>query len=102
MADQQPHLLAPHAGDHNLQQSQQALEELPVQLNLLPLPARETDGGSIGLSLSGGGGLLLGDGVADAVDQCDEEGEVDGARDLGSVLYVGCCGVGEELGQGPV
>lgn len=100
MANQQPHLLAPHPGNDDPQQPQQALEELSVQLDLLPLPVRETGGGNIGLSVSGG--LLLRDGVVDAVDQGDEEGEIDGARDFSAVLDVGRRSVGEELGQGSV
>lgn len=52
--------------------------------------------------MSGGCSLLLGDGVADTVNKRDEEGKVDGARDLGAVFDIGCCGMGEKLGQGAV
>lgn len=79
MTDQQSHLLTPYPGDHNPQQPQQTLEELPIQLDLLPPPVRGASGRYIDLSLSSGCSLLLGDGVADAVDERDKEGEVDGA-----------------------
>lgn len=101
MADQQPHLLTPHPGDHNPQEPQQTLEKLPIQFDLLPFPGG-ADGRYIGLSLSGGCSLLLGDGVSDAVDERDEEGKVDSTRDLGAVFDVGGCGMGEKLGQGAV
>ena len=98
MAHQQPRLLAPPPGHQDLQQPQQRPEELPVQLHLLPLlggaiaallfgPA-DRDGafprGALRL-LALGGGLLLGDGVADAVRERDEESYPDGAGDAGPV-----------------
>lgn len=43
-----------------------------------------------------GGGFLRGDGVADAVEQCDDEREVDGARDARAVFEVECCEVGDD------
>ena len=86
------------AGDDDAQQLQQGAEELAVQLDLLlggGVGVGAVAGGGAGLALgglAGGSGLLLGDGIPDAVDEGDEEGKVDGAGDAGAVRDV-------ELGQ---
>lgn len=90
MADDQAQLLALPAGYADPQQSQQVLEELAVELDLLApgclaLAARRL----VRLGLAPlRGGFLLGDGIADAVDERNEEGEVDCARDARAVGQV--------------
>jgi len=93
MANDQPELLALPPRNTYLQQPNQALEELAVDLDLLALrrivfARRRGFGGA-----SCGGGFLLGDGVAHAVYQRDEEREVDGARDACAVGEVEGCQV---------
>jgi hypothetical protein len=90
--DQQPQLLALPARYANLQQPQQVLEELAVQLHLLPARRLARRGPRARppahFGLPQRRGLLLGYGIADACDQGDEEGEVEGARDACAVLEV--------------
>lgn len=78
MADQQPQLFAPPPRYAYLQQPKQILEELSIQLHLRLLASMAGGEGCraslSGSSLSQSGGLLFGDGGADAVEEGEEEG----------------------------
>lgn len=97
VADQQPGLFAAPAGNDDAQQFQQAPKEFPVELDLFLLLGRVlglvlAGRGSATFGALGGfaarGSLLLGDGIAHAVDQGDKQGQVDGAGDAGAVLQI--------------
>jgi len=88
MRDQQPELLAFPPRNAYPQQSEQVLEELPVQLYFLTLWSLAEGGSRTPRCLSQGSGFLFGDGGADAVEEGKEEGQVNGARDLGTVFEV--------------
>ena len=97
VANEQARLLAPPAGHDDAEQAQQRAEEVAVELDpLLPVGVVGVAGGRRGGAdplgalggFAGGRRLLLGDGVAHAVDQGDEQRDVDGARDAGAVAQV--------------
>ena len=92
MTDNQSKLLTLPPRYHNPQQPKQVLEKLSIQLHPLPhrrLPFRRACAGPLSrLRLQYGGGLLLGDGIADAIDEREEECQIDGPRDLGSMSEV--------------
>lgn len=91
MANQQPKLLALPPRYAYPQQPQQVLEELAIELDLLPARSFAFALGRRRLAVGGGTlgrGLLFGNGIADAVDEGDEEGEVDGAGYARAVLEV--------------
>ncbi|KAJ6441863.1 Hsp70 family chaperone [Purpureocillium lavendulum] len=85
MADEHARLRAAPAWYDDTQQAQERAEEVPVQRNLLLGRVGSVgggDGAAAGGALSGlsrRGGLLLRDGMAHAIDECDEEGDPDGA-----------------------
>lgn len=103
VADEQARLLATPAGHDDAEEAQQGAEELAVEfdlpflLGLLGSVVVVDGGGGLGLgALAARGGLLLGDGIAHAVDERDEQSEVDGARDAGSVGEVEGGEVGDD------
>lgn len=104
MADQQARLGAPPARHRNLHEPQQAAKELAVELDLLFLGSHvlslAATRGAASLfalcSLAARRSLLFGNGIAYAVDEGDEEGEVDGARDSGAVGQVEICQLGHD------
>lgn len=106
VADEQLELLAAPARYHDLQKPKQISQKLAIQLDPLPGRARafvtETAGPRAGpqLLLSLRGGLLLCDGIADAMGERQEEGEVDSARDPGAVLDIEARQVGGDLSDG--
>ena len=94
MADEQARLLAAPAGHDDADQAHEGAEELAVEGDLFARrigPAGVAglgDGGAARRALgglAGRGGLLLGNGVVDAVDEGDEEGDPDGAGDARAV-----------------
>lgn len=82
MADDQPKLFTPPSGYADLKQPQKVLEELAVQLNLLPsccfTLARPCPSLSLGFAPYRGC-FLLGNSIADAIYESDEKRYVDGA-----------------------
>jgi hypothetical protein len=91
MANQQPELLASPPGDTDLEQPYQVLEELAIQLDFLAARGLALAGAGARFPefrLSRGGGFLLGDGIADAIYERDEEGQVHGAGYACPVLKV--------------
>lgn len=91
MTDDQPELLASPSWDANLEQSQEVLEELAVQLHLLSPGRFAFTGTCLSSPLCFApyrGCFLLGDGVADAVYESDEERKVDGPRNACTILKV--------------
>lgn len=92
MADQQPQLLALPSRYANLEQPEQVPEELSVQFHLLPLRSLAMSKRSRTM-LSGGfmtrcSSLLFVDSRSYAIKESEEEGKVDGSRDLGAVFEV--------------
>jgi hypothetical protein len=82
MADQQPELLTLPPGNHNLQQPQQILKELPIQLDLFPrrcLAISSSCCRLLALYSALRRGFLFGNGIADAVNERDEESQIYGA-----------------------
>lgn len=106
VADEQPKLLAAPAGYHDLQKAKQVSQKLAIQLDPLPGRARAFVTESAGpwpgpqLFLSLRGGLLLCDGIANAVGEREEEGEVDSARDAGAVSNIQARQVRDDLSDG--
>lgn len=109
MTYNQPKLFALPARYHNLQQPPQIAKELAIQFHPLSgmLGAFERGGGPLALladlRLVYRGGFLLGNGIADAVDEGEGKGHVDGTRDLGAMRQIEGCEMryhGSQLGFG--
>ena len=100
MTNQQSQLFALPPRYNDPQQLQQVLEELAIQLDAFLGLGSWLCGARRGslpqLCLSLGRSFLFSDGIVDAVYESDEEGEVDGAGDAGSVAEVGVCEFGDE------
>lgn len=91
VTDDQSELLASPSWDADLEQTQEVLEELAIQLNLLSASGFTLTGPCPSLALCFAPDrscFLLGDGVADAVYEGDEEREVDGPRYARTILEV--------------
>lgn len=92
MADQQPQLFALPSRYANPQQPEEVLEEHPVQFDLLPLCsiAFSQRGRSpfSCCSLPYGRSFLFSDGISHAIEEREEQRQVDCSRDLGSVLEI--------------
>lgn len=101
VAGEQSQLLAPPARDDNPQQAEQIPQELAVDLDLLPRHAAVAHAAGSRpppqLRLALGSGLLLGDGIPDALDQGQEEGQVHCTGDAGAVLEIEAGQAGGEL-----
>ena len=103
MTDDQSELLTAPSRYAYPQQPQQVLEELAVQLDLLPSCSFAFTGTCSRLALgltSYRGRLLFRNGIADAVHESDEECEVNSSRDARSVLEVESGEVVEEGFEG--
>lgn len=92
MADQQPQLFAFPSRYAYPQQPKQVLEEFPVQFYLLALRSIACSQCSraplSGCSLSYGRSLLFCNCRSYAIEEGEEQRQVDGSRDLGSVFEV--------------
>lgn len=101
MTDDQSELLASPSWYTDLEQPQEVLEELAVQLDLLTTCCFTLAWTCACLTLSFAsyrGRFLLGDCIADTIDEGDKEGKVYGARDACAVLKIeGCELVDERL-----
>ena len=106
MADEKPHLLTFPSRYTDLQQSEQILEELPVQLHLLPLwRIARIQFRSPSLScccLSDGCGFLFGDRRPYTIEKGEDECQVDGSGDTSSVLEIEVCKLGDESFDGSI
>lgn len=94
--------LALPSGYHDSQQSPQVPEELAVELDPLASCCGGLGRGCAGalesrLGDADGGSFLFGDGIAEAVDESEEEGQVDGSGDLGAVGEVEGRQLGDDL-----
>ena len=96
MADQETQLLTPKTRNDYFEQAKKIPEEFPVDFHplLLVLFVRRvcisSNRGLVGaqFGLPSKDSFLFGDGIIDSVDECDDQGDVDGSRDLCAVFEV--------------